>query len=78
MPLNNPEGYLTKVLTGGSSSDGIPSISNTKSSPTIARFIDRDLDYLKSLGPGPMPWEEPSNAFNPKLGPPLKPLQGPG
>lgn len=59
---NNPKANL-KAVPSGSNSSGIPSISNTKSSPILASdvpsgtFIERDLAYIRSLGPGPLPWE---------------------
>lgn len=74
--LLNPLAKLTTVPEG-SGGDGIPSISNTASSPTIARHIDGDLAYIRSLGPGPLPWEERSNAADPTLGAPNKHMTGP-
>ena len=69
----NPKANLTAVPRG-KSSPGIPFISNTRSSPTLAStvpdgggFIERDLAYIRSLGPGPMPWEVTSSAENPSL-----------
>ena len=64
IPMNslNPNAKLTAVPRGSSSS-GIPSISNTRSAPILASdvpppsFVERDLAYLRSLGPGPMPYE---------------------
>lgn len=52
----NPLARLTSVPSGSDSS-GIPSISNTMSRTPMSH-VEADLAYLRSLGPGPMPWEE--------------------
>lgn len=58
MNTRNPKAKLT-VVVKGDVSNGIPSISNTGSSSSIARapHIIQDLAYIASLGPGPLPWE---------------------
>lgn len=75
--IYNPDAKLTKVPTGSGSDSGIPSISNTRSAPATASHIDRDLEYIRSLGPGPLPWEKEANALDPKLGPPNPHMTGP-
>lgn len=76
MAIVNPDAKLTPVPMGNGD-QSIPSISNTASSPSIARHIDKDLEYIRSLGPGPMPWEEASNALDPTLGKPNPHMTGP-
>lgn len=75
--IYNPLAKLTSVPKGGGSDSGIPSISNTRSAPATASHIDRDLAYIRSLGPGPLPWEEAANALDPTLGKPNPHMTGP-
>ena len=42
----------------------IPSISNTASKPTLASHIDTDIEYIRGLGPGPLPWEDPAKELD--------------
>lgn len=66
----NPNAKLTPI---GDGSLPEPNLKNTKASPTIARHIDNDLAYIRSLGPGPLPWERPSVQEDPYIVPGPKP-----
>lgn len=53
--------YLYPVPKSKASSGGLVSIKDTRSGPILADAtpIDHDLAYIRSLGPGPKPWERP-------------------
>lgn len=56
MSIRNPKAVLTPVGKGPSPRQA--AIASGPSRPTLARsFIDEDLAYIRSLGPGPLPWE---------------------
>lgn len=72
MSLLNPLAKLTPIGTDPGP-QGVPSISNTRSRAEVVDPVAGDLAYIRSLGPGPLPWEEPSKAMDPTIRPGSKP-----
>lgn len=70
MSLLNPEAKLTPI---GDGTLAEPNLANVKAGASVARHIDGDLAYIRSLGPGPLPWEKRGVQEDPFIVPGQKP-----